>query len=243
MTRKEFAHIFVMFGILLAMSLTPGCDKIQTKKETLSDSRKWALATAAIPKKANGMELDVMGGGASDTDYVASLREMLKNDWDVADRASALSAIKALREQGHREEFDLMLKEISAMDGAGFARLLADYARDPDLQKRLRLVHSQKDAVGKKSIIAWDYCRLIYLAECSCRAGYLSEQEAWTEIMPAAEVVQSTFSSWSEMGENYLLGRRFWSGENEPRMVVANRFLLSDPKSPWNVLSWKHPLN
>lgn len=242
MTRKEFAHIFVMFGILLGMSLTPGCDKIQAKKETLSDSRKWALATAAIPKKANGMELDVMGGGASDTDYVALLREMLKNDWDVADRASAMSTIKALREQGHREEFDLMLKDISAMDGAGFARLLAGNARDPELQKRLRLVYAQKDSVGKKSIIAWDYCRLIYLAECSCRAGYLSEQEAWTEIMPAAKVIQSTFSSWREMGENYLLGRRFWSGENEPRMVVANRFLQTEAKSPWVTLPWNLPI-
>jgi hypothetical protein len=129
------------------------------------------------------------------------------------------------------------------MDGAGFARLLADYARDPDLQKRLRLVYSQKNAVGNKSIIAWDYCRLIYLAECSCRAGYLSEQEAWTKIMPTAKIIQSTFPSWREKGENYLLGRRFWSGGNEPRMVVASNFLLYDPKSPWNVLPWNLSLN
>jgi hypothetical protein len=125
MTRKEHAHIFVMFGILLGMSLTPGCDKIQAKKETLSDSRKWTLATAAIPKKANGMELDVMGCGTSDTDYVALLRKMLKNDGDVADRASAQVAIKALREEGHREEFDLMLKNI----GHGRRRFCAPACR------------------------------------------------------------------------------------------------------------------
>jgi hypothetical protein len=67
---------------------------------------------------ANGMKLNVMGGGASDTDYVTLLREMLKNDWDVAERASAMSAIKTLKEQCHREDFDLMMKGISAMDGA-----------------------------------------------------------------------------------------------------------------------------
>jgi hypothetical protein len=236
------AGVFMMVGILLGMSLAPGCDKVQAKKETLSDSQKWALATAAIPKKANGMELDIMGGGASDSDYVSALREMLKNDWEVADRASALGAIKALREEGHRQEFDLMLKDISAMDGAGLARLLADYAQDPELQKRIRLVHAQKDAVDKKSITAWDYCRLIYLAECSYRSGYITEQEAWQEIMPAAEIIQSTFSSWREMGDNYLLGREFWSGAREPRMVVANRFLLTDPKGPWATLAWKLPL-
>jgi len=242
MERNILGRILILIGLMVISSVLPACDKASAKREVLKDNQKWALATAAIPKKANGMELDVMGGGASDVDYVESLREMLKNDWDVADRASAAGAISSLREQGHREEFDIMLKDISTMDGAGFARLLAEYTQDQELQKRLRLVYAQKDADGKKSIIAWDYCRLIYLAECSYRAGYLTEQEAWKEIMPAAEIIQSTFSTWQEMGENYLLGRRFWSGASEPRMVVANRFLLTEAKSPWVTLAWNLPL-
>jgi Protein of unknown function (DUF1266) len=43
--------------------------------------------------------------------------------------------------------------------------------------------------------------------------GYLAEDEAWEKIMPAAAKLHATFSSWKELGENYLIGREFWSYE------------------------------
>lgn len=240
--RKIRTFAMICLGFLMIIMNT-GCEKSSSRKEMLTDRQKWALAAAAIPKRANDMELDVVGGGGSDVGYVEMVRDMLKNDWDVTDSEGARNVIKWLKEEGDRAEFDAMLDHVMKLDENSFATLLAGYSHEPELQKKLRLVYAKKGEVGNKSILAWDYCRFIYLTECCSRAGYLTDNEAWQEIIPAAKVIQSTFSSWREMGDNYLLGRQFWSGGNEPRIFVANRFLLSDPKSPWVTLPWELQLN
>jgi hypothetical protein len=242
-THKTPATILLWIVALLTLAASTGCSKASARKSKLNDQQKWALAASAIPKKANDMELDIMGGGEPNADYVKTLLEMLKSDWEVTDRASALNAIKSLREQGHRADFNLMLKHVSKLDDNGFTRFLIQNAREPELRNQFKLVYAHRNSIGNKSIIAWDYCRLIYLAECAFRAGYLTEKEAWAEIMPATRIIQATFSSWRDMSDNYLLGREFWSGSTEPRIIEATRYLLSAPQSPWSTLPWKLPLN
>jgi hypothetical protein len=215
-----------------------GFDRGPVRKSTLSEPQRWALATSAIPKKANDMELDVLGGGVATKIYIIVIREMLERDWEITDRSGAIATIGWLKDQGHREEFDLMLQDISQLDDIGFDRLVKEYADDPEVRKQLKLVYSIKNTIGNKSIIGWDYCRIVYLAECCCVAGYLTEEEAWQEIMPATKVIQSTFSSWKEMSDNYLLGRKFWSGGSEPMITSAVKFLLSDKTSPWVNYAW-----
>jgi len=123
-THKTPATILLWIVALLTLAASTGCSKASARKSKLNDQQKWALAASAIPKKANDMELDIMGGGEPDADYVKTLLEMLKSDWEVTDRASALNAIKSLREQGHRADFNLMLKHVSKLDDNGFTRFL-----------------------------------------------------------------------------------------------------------------------
>ncbi|QSV47053.1 DUF1266 domain-containing protein [Geobacter benzoatilyticus] len=238
MNSGRIASIVICLVMVMTMMVMGGCKNSSSKESSLTESQKWALATSAIPKKANDMKLDVPGGAAD----VKDLQEMLRSDWEIQDHKTALDAIKFLREQGHREEFNLVLKEISQSNQNEFNQLVSSYANQPEIQKQLQLVYKHKDTVGKKSIIAWDYCRLVYVAECAGRAGYLTEDEAWQEIMAAAKVIQATFTSWEEMGNNYLLGREFWAGSSEPTVLVASKFLLSDQKSPWVKLAWNQPL-
>lgn len=212
------------------------------RKSTLSEQQRWALATSAIPKKANEMDLDVLGGGVATKFYIIAIREMLERDWEITDRSGALAMIGWLKDQGHREEFDLMLHDLSQLDDVGFDRLVKEYAEDPEVRKQLKLVYSKKNTIGNKSIVGWDYCRIVYLAECCCMAGYLTEEEAWQEIMPAAKVIQSTFLSWKEMSDNYQLGRKFWSGSSELMITNAVKYLLSDKTSPWVMYAWNLPL-
>ena len=55
-------------------------------------------------------------------------------------------------------------------------------------------------------------------------------------------IIQSTFSSWQDLGENYLIGREFWSYaktlENGNLMWAAYDRLLANPESPWNRIPW-----
>jgi len=89
--------------------------------------------------------------------------------------------------------------------------------------------------------IGWNFPRLINLARWGYAAGYLKEDEAWDFIMPAAERIQKTFSSWQEMGQVYLDARaRLYSNSLGSRRQAeyAYRELLRDPASPWRKYPW-----
>jgi hypothetical protein len=61
--------------------------------------------------------------------------------------------------------------------------------------------------------------------------------------MPIAHKIQTVFDSWEDLGNNYLLGRQFWSkayaDRGNPALEVQFKKLLSDPSSVWHKLQWK----
>jgi hypothetical protein len=61
--------------------------------------------------------------------------------------------------------------------------------------------------------------------------------------MPKARLLQQTFESWKDLGENYLIGREFWSLERTKAsgwyFQQAFKELLQNPESPWYTLSWE----
>ena len=96
--------------------------------------------------------------------------------------------------------------------------------------------------LGGKSLIGWDYARFISLCRWGYACGFLTEEEAWDYIMPVADMLQKTFSSWADLGENYVIGREFWSYEQTQVSGAAIReayeSLLSSPTSPWQQNAW-----
>jgi hypothetical protein len=112
----------------------------------------------------------------------------------------------------------------------------------PDIAQRLAVVERHAAALGARSILGWDYSRYIALCRWGYAAGYLSEDEAWAHIIRAARLLQSTFGSWRELGENYLVGREFWSPAQQrhsgPIYRAALRRLLEGPESPWTRYAW-----
>ena len=93
--------------------------------------------------------------------------------------------------------------------------------------------------------LAWDYCRLIWVAGVSYVAGYLTEKEAWERIMPAARALQTNYSSWREMGEDYLRGRQYWNGKRDPQFDAIYKLLIDSKNwsSPWNMNDWSTDLS
>ena len=65
--------------------------------------------------------------------------------------------------------------------------------------------------------------------------------------MYAARTLQSNFDSWKELGENYLIGREFWSLHQTKEGGDLSRDayfrLLNDPASPWNRHAWETNLD
>jgi hypothetical protein len=107
-----------------------------------------------------------------------------------------------------------------------------------DLLEEIRkLLRDDRDATR----IGWNYPRAINLARLGYAAGFLQENEAWSLLIPAAERLQKTFSSWQELGQTYLNARARWYSNylgDRRQADYAYRILLLDPQSPWRKYPW-----
>jgi hypothetical protein len=142
-------------------------------------------------------------------------QDALSQWWDIHGREEAIKTLNWLWQEGHR----------------------GVYRTESRMPARVANVHTP--------LLAWDYCRLIWVAGVSYIAGYITEAEAWEKIMPAAVAIQANYSSWRQMGEDYLLGRERWFGHQEPKFRSVFRLLTnpSDPNSPWNKNPWSLALS
>lgn len=92
----------------------------------------------------------------------------------------------------------------------------------------------------EKPVIAWDGVRYVHVARMSYITGYLTPRDVWQQLGKIAPVLQKKFSSWSDLGSNFLEGRKQWGGAgyDHDDLVKAYKELLSHPKSPWVTLPW-----
>lgn len=129
-----------------------------------------------------------------------SARKTLSESWGIQDRASLISTITVMTENGHNAEF-LRLANSGKAD-----------AYTEALFKKW----------GERGIICWDLFRISNLAQFGYEAGYISYTEALALIEPAAKRLRETFSSWESAYENYLDGYGWWSGTGYAGQDVWN---------------------
>ena len=148
---------------------------------------------------------------------------------------------------GHRREFDQLARELSAATPEQLAAIKKQVAGNPSVSNKVDIVLKYKDVFERKSIAAWDYDRYVSLCGWGYIAGYLSEEEAWQKIMPAARVLQKSFASWEDLGTNHVVGREYWSWKHTQERGDLTRQcyskLLTDPSSPWKRLKWDTDLS
>jgi len=113
------------------------------------------------------------------------------------------------------------------------------------------VIQRHHKALGDKGILAWDYSRYVALCRWGFASSFLSEDETWQAIMPAARLLQRHFASWSDLGQNYLIGREFWSlkfwslketQKSGDLYRATYQTLISYSGSPWHKHPWhEHP--
>lgn len=160
----------------------------------------------------------------------------------MIDRESLLASLKWIEESRHRARFASWGTRLATLTPDEREELTIRHQKDFALSQSLAVVEMHYARLGPKSLLGWDFSRYICLCRWGYAAGYLKEGEAWARIAPAASTLRYSFTSWRELGENYLIGRQFWSPEEQFRsgnlVRVAFDRLLSDPNSPWNRIPW-----
>jgi len=208
-----------------------------------AQQRSWALAASALLTERNGERHDRLAGSDLTTGEAERVRRLLTDWWDVTDRRGLLDALKWIQNAGHRERFARMGEQLAILTAEQRHGLASQRQRDFRLNQMIGVVEMHYARLGAKSLLGWDFSRYISICRWGYAAGYLTEDEAWARIIPAARVLRHSFTSWRELGENYLIGRQFWSPDEHVRTghLYRQAFdrLLADPASPWNRVPWQ----
>jgi hypothetical protein len=197
----------------------------------LSPGRARGLATSALIIEVNGGRHDLLGGGFRAEDA----RATLASAWRSGDRASVRRTLVWLENEGDRHRWEAMLQAFEEgdpeLEDAAFA--------NPALRAELEVIN--RYGHRHRSLVAWDLCRAVALVRFAFAGEFLSEPESWQWVERFSAMIRSSFSSWPEMSENYLVGREFTSGPSDPELKQAHLSLI-DPAntySPWKRNLWR----
>lgn len=194
-------------------------------------ARTWGLATSALIVEVNGGRHDVLSAGFPAGDASATLASA----WNCTDRSSVRARLEWLRSSGDRASWESLRRAFDEGDPELEDRAFAD----PALRAQLEVIN--RYGQRHPSLPAWDLCRAVTLVRLAYAAGFIAEKESWKWVERLAVAIRSSFSSWREMTENYMVGREFVQGTADPDLHAAQLSLL-DPanhSSPWNRLPWR----
>ncbi|HLD22128.1 MAG TPA: DUF1266 domain-containing protein [Patescibacteria group bacterium] len=89
-------------------------------------------------------------------------------------------------------------------------------------------------------VLAWDHMRYFYVCGMGYLAGYISEDQAWSQMMPLAKELQATYDSWHAMNEAYIKGRRMWGEDTDGTNLMEKDYkkMLEKQNTIWNSIAW-----
>lgn len=211
---------------------------LQDGKELSSDAKEQVLKEM----DEYFFRLDLNWGSEIRTDCI----EILRDFWGVADKTSALKTLEDIRQQGHRTKFNVLKNCIpkSGLDKVSLEKFKQIFTFDFGDQQEMALqddeyvllaawMQKTDRFVGECGILGWDVGRLVHLTRLSFIAGYISDDEAWAEILKMAPIAAGKFKDWREFALSFIIGRTFWAGEEDPEVKKVCERLLGHPASPW----------
>lgn len=240
---KRLLCLGIMGFYLVAATSNDAQNHSKSTKDLVTKQREWALGCSAVLIERNHDRHDLLGTGIRTERNIEKMKEFLKTSgWDINNRGDLLENLKWIEDEGHRIKFDKLAKYLQTSNPQEYKQVLKDYEKNPNAQHKIKITKEYYRKLGRKSLLGWDYSRYICICRWGYMAGYLSEDEAWKRIMPVAKILRKTFSSWEDLGKNYIIGRQFWSyketQENGYLYDDAYQRLLDMPTSPWNKYPW-----
>jgi hypothetical protein len=169
--------------------------------------KSWALATCAMVMDRNSGSHYVLGGRTNSFSTA-----VLKQAWNIDSKETLLDWLYKLECGGYRRFYDQWVEAYEARSPEEQERARREsFERGGTVSNRMDVMLAMRGRFKDTGLVGRDFSRYVLLCGYSYRAGYLTEKEAWKLIMPAARLLQKAFSSWNELADNYLEGRRFWS--------------------------------
>jgi hypothetical protein len=211
----------------------------------LTSEQQFALAVSAILTESNKHRHDSIHCDRPSVLLKTSTLWLLRGSWNIKNSRQLIETLQWLSEGGHRAEYEAMYNAISNAWPISDALQLLDVndvkkmksADRKEIQRQFACIVKYRTQYS--SILAWDLCRLVSVARWGVGVEYITEDEAWTWILDAAQRLKSEFGSWKELGENYLLGRNFMGfTDSKPEKSYKKLIKGNNSSSPWNRIQW-----
>ncbi|MBX9725488.1 MAG: DUF1266 domain-containing protein, partial [Candidatus Obscuribacterales bacterium] len=186
---------------------------------------------------------------------VFSERQSIANSWGIYSRNDLLEMLVSLAANDNTNPSSSIpqpikdpLKKSSVSDyllgedysNASFLFSPTERKKQEEEKKADEIRRQAAEKLGPKPKLAWNLCRFIYLCRAGVLCGYLTEAEAWTSMTAQAKVLKEKFSSWNELGSNYMMRRRVWNTVAATGKKSEKSFqkLNTNPNSPWKTIPW-----
>ncbi len=214
--------------------------------------RTHALAFGAILDSQNGhphSRLLPEMTPAQREEYVRRERELLGTSWDVHSREDLLDMLEKLQsgDFGQRRSFWDLRQRLLEGRTENYLKLINEaQARDQSGARAFFVATHLGPFHGRTlPITSWDFGRYINLCRWGVLSEWLTEQEAWERILPAARLLQASYASWDDFSADYFMGRNFWrqqSGAENDAVRYTVAILKNPPNGLWSTIPWSESL-
>lgn len=211
--------------------------------------RTHALAFGAILDVQNGEPHSQLVRPDERKEAETTTKESMASWWDIHSREELLGTLEGLRsgENGQRYAYWNIRRRLLEGKMENYPRIIYEASSDDDGRARAITVATHLGPLHGAAlpITAWDFGRYINLCRWGYVCGWLTEQEAWDRIIPAARLLQASYASWDDYAADYLVGRNFWNpqagAENETVRYIVTLLKLP-PRGLWATIQWNEPL-
>lgn len=178
----------------------------------------------------------------TDTD---TLKDILKEWWEVTDKKTALETIDWLLNEGQHVDADPVLAEIlkRGMDDISEEEKADEESKMGDVYTIAEFILEMNDVsidALPETVLGWDLVRAVNVARWAFLCGYMSENEMWDTVQVTVDIAKETFHSWEEYGLSFAVGRGVWQGNTEDYETADEVIsaLLRKDESPWKQTEW-----
>jgi hypothetical protein len=184
-------------------------------------------------------------GTAGLQEKMDQMKELFAAQWGIHGRDELLTTLGKLQdgEDGQRQDYWVIRRKLLESKMENYIHVISsggDGASAFIVATHLGSLHG-----AALPIMAWDFGRYINLCRWGVELGWITEQEAWDRIIPAARLLQASYASWDDYAADYLLGRNFWnpqSGSDNETLRYIITLLKVPPKGLWSTIDWNESL-
>lgn len=173
---------------------------------------------------------------AFDVDELDLAQQGLNDDWAILNNKQYLKTVRQLLEGMHTPSFAYDIQSERSVD---LVERLSGLTRLPE--SYILACNEPSEGRPKRLIWGFDLWRAIVLSRHAYMAGYATEEEAWSYLLKAAELVYFLFDDYKDFFDNYRLGNAYWSNDFEITKPRLEQWKFFEERCDWPIrtLPWE----